>query len=54
MAVALGAVAQMFLPGAPTSGHVCCWVFQPLLEKEVTELPSCVSAATDIADGVFA
>ena len=54
MAVALGAVAQIFLPGAPTSGHVCCWVFHPLLENEVTELPSCVSAATEIADGVLA
>ena len=40
IAVALGAVAQIFRPGAPMSGHVCCWVFQPLLEKDVTAFPS--------------
>ena len=54
MAVALGAVAQMSLPGAPMSGHVCCWVFQPLLENEVTADASCVRAATEIAEGVLA
>ena len=54
MAVALGAVAQISLPGAPISGHVCCCVFQPLLENDVTALASWVSAATEIAEGVFA
>ena len=44
----------MFLPGAPISGHVCCWVDHPLLEKEVTAFPSCTNAATEIAEGVFA
>ena len=44
----------MFLPGAPISGQVCCWVDHPLLEKEVTAFPSCTSAATEIAEGVFA
>ena len=54
IAVARGAVAQMFLPGAPISGQVCCWVVHPLLENEVTAFPSCTSAATEIAEGVFA
>ena len=44
----------MFLPGAPISGQVCCWVDHPLLEKEVTAFPSCTNAATEIAEGVFA
>ena len=44
----------MFLPGAPISGQVCCWVIQPRLEKEVTAFPSCTNAATEIAEGVLA
>ena len=54
IAVPRGAVAHISRPGAPTSGHVCCWFIQPREEKEVTAEPSCVNAATDIADGVFA
>ena len=54
MAVALGDVAQMSRPGAPRSGHVCCCVVQPRLENEVIADPSWVSAAIDIALGVFA
>ena len=54
MAVPRGAVAQMSLPGAPTSGHVCCWFMHPLEEKDVTAVPSCVSAATEMAEGVLA
>ena len=29
------AVAQMSRPGAPTSGHVCCWFMHPREENEV-------------------
>ena len=31
------------------SGHVCCWLIQPREENDVTALPSCVNAATEIA-----
>ena len=54
MAVPRGAVAQMSRPGAPTSGHVCCWFMQPREEKEVTAVPSWVRAATEMAEGVLA
>ena len=52
--MARGAVAQIFTPGAPISGHVCGLVMSPLDENPAIPEPSCSRAATPITRGILA